>query len=53
VAARLASTLIARDGLEQVRQWVRSGSVPDVALRTLGLVPGRAAALARAPSTQR
>jgi len=53
VAARLASTLIARDGLEQVRQWVRSGSVPDVALRTLELVPGRAAALGRAPSTQR
>ncbi|MGC2298629.1 MAG: SpoIID/LytB domain-containing protein [Acidobacteriaceae bacterium] len=34
-AARLARALVARYGLNQVRQWLRSGSVPDVAIRTV------------------
>ena len=42
-AARLAGGLLARDGLEQVRMWVRSGSVPVEALRTPGHDRERAA----------
>ena len=38
-AARLVRVLLLHNGLEQVRQWVRSGSVPDAAVRTLALVP--------------
>ncbi len=51
-AARLAGALLLRNGLEPVRSWVRAGSVPANALRTLGVAPGKAAALGRAPSTQ-
>lgn len=51
-AARLVAGLIARNGLKTVREWVRSGSVPDAAIRVSGLAPERAAARARAPSTQ-
>jgi stage II sporulation protein D len=48
-AARLAGALIARDGLEQVRTWVRSGGVPAGAIRTLALVPAGERALGREP----
>jgi len=51
-AAKLARTLIAQDGLAQVRTWVRSGSLPAEAIRTLGLPPGSAAAQSQPPSTQ-
>ncbi len=52
-AARLVNGLIARYGLDQVRQWVRSGRVPESAITMLALVPGSAAARGLAPSTQR
>ncbi len=51
-AARLVAGLIARNGLEKVREWVRSGSMPDAAIRVSGRAPGTAAGPARAPSTQ-
>jgi stage II sporulation protein D len=38
-AARLTRALLARYGLEQVRQWMRSGSVPDTALSALTELP--------------
>lgn len=38
-SAQVVRALLLHDGLERVRQWVRSGSVPDAAVRTLALVP--------------
>jgi stage II sporulation protein D len=51
-AAGIAAALIARNGLETVRTWVRSGNVPMDVLRILELAPEKAAAQPRAPSTQ-
>lgn len=48
-AASLADALIARYGLEQVRQWLRAGSVPP-AVTTMP-APGAAAGRIRVPST--
>jgi len=48
-AARLAEALIAQRGLDEVRQWVRSGNVPDAAIRTLALVPASERAVPSRP----
>lgn len=47
-AGMLAKALTARYGLEQVRQWLRSGIVPESEVTTLG--PARGQALAPVPS---
>jgi len=52
-AARLASQLIAHYGLDQVRIWVRSGSVPADAIATLRPSSGRGGAQAPGPSMHR
>lgn len=51
-AAELAGALIARYGLEPVRQWLRAGRVPEAALMTPGPARGSAAAREQAPSRQ-
>ena len=48
-AGRRAQALIARYGLEQVRQWLRARSVPDSAITTLG--PARAQAPSAGPAS--
>lgn len=58
-AGMLAQALIARYGLDRVRQWLRSGSVPEAVLTTLGPARGQAPASvpagspAESPSRQR
>ncbi len=50
-AGKLAGALIDRYGLEQVRQWLRAGSVPPGVVMTLAQSPGQRAG--RVPSTHR
>jgi stage II sporulation protein D len=52
-AGRLAGALVAEEGLERVRSWVRSGDLPDAVVRTLTPARERESAPARDPSTQR
>jgi stage II sporulation protein D len=52
-AARLASAFLARNGLEAVRTWIRSGSVPANQIRMLMQVSGKTAVPAQVPSTHR
>jgi hypothetical protein len=47
----LARALISRYGMEQMRQWLRAGSVPDAATTSLVQSPGQVPG--RSPSTQR
>ncbi len=49
-AAILAQALIAGYGLEQVRQWLRSGSLPGSAVTVLGLAGAQGQAPAPAPA---
>lgn len=50
-AGMLARALISRYGMEQMRQWLRAGSVPDAATTSLVQSPGQVPG--RSPSTQR